>query len=61
MLKSPLGLSFFAFSSDYASYQLDEYFVLAKNLHTSWTDFMKMPTYARRYLIDKIIEGIKNT
>jgi len=23
----------------------------------SWTDFQKMPTYARRYMVDKLIES----
>jgi hypothetical protein len=29
---------------------------LATNMHLSWTDFMKMPSYARRYFVDKVIE-----
>ena len=56
MLKSPLGWSFFGFSSDYRKFQLDEFFILSRDLHMSWTDFQKMPTYARRYIVDKLIE-----
>lgn len=53
---STSGQSFFGFSSDYAKYQLDEFYVLATNMHLSWTDFMRMPSYARRYFVDKVIE-----
>ena len=45
------GLNFFAFSSDYSKYQLDEFFVLSRQLGISWTEYHKIPTYARRYLI----------
>ena len=58
---STSGQSFFGFSSDYAKYQLDEFYLLAKNMHVSWTDFMKMPSYARRYFVDKIIELSQKT
>jgi hypothetical protein len=30
-------------------------------MHVSWTDFMKMPSYARRYFVDKIIELSQKT
>jgi hypothetical protein len=29
---------------------------MAKFLHTSYSDFLKIPIYQRRYLVDKIIE-----
>jgi hypothetical protein len=29
---------------------------MAKFLRTSWSDFLIMPTYSRKYLINKIIE-----
>jgi hypothetical protein len=35
---------------------LDDYYVLAKFLRTGWGDFLSMPTYARKYLINLIIE-----
>lgn len=61
MLKSPSGSSFFEFSSDYRKYQLDEFYVLNKNLNISWTEYHEIPTYARRYLVDKIIESYSKT
>ncbi len=51
----PLGLTFFALSSEYREIILDEYYLLSKMLHTSWSDFLSMPTYVRKYLINKII------
>jgi hypothetical protein len=51
-----LGLSFFALSSDYRQYLIDEYFLLAKVLGTGYQDFSVMPTYVRKYLVNKIIE-----
>ena len=42
---------------DYKQYQLDEFYVLSKLLGISWRDYHTMPTYARRYLIDKIVES----
>jgi hypothetical protein len=29
---------------------------MAKFLRTSYSDFMVMPTYVRKYLVDKIVE-----
>jgi hypothetical protein len=55
MSQSALGQSFFAFSSEYSKQILDEFYVLAKILHMSYTDFLKTPVYVRRYLIDKMI------
>jgi len=49
-------LSFFGLSSDYKKYLLDEFYILAKVLHLSYDVFWTIPTYTRRYLIDKIIE-----
>jgi hypothetical protein len=54
-----LGWSFFGLSSNHTAHILDEYYLLAKILRTSYTEFMKMPTYIRRYLIDKIVEEHK--
>jgi hypothetical protein len=51
-----LGWSFFGLSSEYSKFILDEYYLLAKILRTSYSDYLKMPTYVRRYLVDKIIE-----
>ena len=35
---------------------LDQYYLLGKYLHTSYSDFLQIPIYQRRYLVDKIIE-----
>jgi hypothetical protein len=35
---------------------LDEYFVMAKQLRMSYLEFMNIPTYVRKYLINKIVE-----
>jgi hypothetical protein len=51
-----LGLSFFALSSEYRQYLIDEYFLLSKVLGTGYADYLNMPTYVRKYLVNKIIE-----
>jgi len=51
-----LGLSFFALSSNYVKYLIDEFYILARFLRMSYTDYLNIPTYIRKYLIDKIIE-----
>jgi hypothetical protein len=38
---------------------IDEYYALGKFLGTSYSDFLVMPTYFRKYLVDKIIEHNK--
>jgi hypothetical protein len=53
---SHLGSTFFALSSSYSKYLLDEFFLLAKHLRISYTEFNTIPTYVRKYLINKIIE-----
>lgn len=50
------GLSFFGLSSNYRKYMMDEYYVLSKFLHMSYNDFNTIPTYIRKYLVDKVIE-----
>jgi hypothetical protein len=35
---------------------LDEYYLMARFLRTSYTEFLSMPTYVRKYTIGKIIE-----
>jgi len=51
-----LGLTFFGLSSTYKKYLLDQYIFLAKFLRMSYSDFLKVPTYQRNYMIDKVIE-----
>jgi hypothetical protein len=35
---------------------LDEYYALGKFIGTSYSDYLTMPTYVRKYLINKLIE-----
>ena len=57
MLTLALGLNFFGLSSSYRQYIMDEYFILSKTNNVSYSDFYyHMPTYVRRYLINKLIE-----
>jgi hypothetical protein len=59
MLRSPLGLNFFALSSEYRKIVLDEIYYLAKNLNFSYGDLIKMPTFERKYFINKFSEEIE--
>jgi hypothetical protein len=54
-----LGLNFFALSSDYRKSQLDEFYYLNTLLKISYQDFMVMPIFVRKYLLDKWIEENK--
>jgi hypothetical protein len=54
-----LGWTFFALSSDYRKSQLDEFYYLTKLLNISYNDFLQMPIFARKYLLDKWIEENK--
>ena len=56
-----LGLNFFVLSSDYRVGQLDEFYYLSTLFKVSWEDFMKMPIFVRKYLLDKWIELNKKT
>jgi hypothetical protein len=49
-------LTFFGLSSTYKQYLLDQYIFLAKFLRMSYSDFLKVPTYQRNYIIDKVVE-----
>ncbi len=51
-----LGLNFFALSSDYRKGQLDEFFYLNTLLKITYQDFISMPIFMRKYLLDKWIE-----
>jgi hypothetical protein len=52
-----LGLSFFALSSDYRKGQLDEFYYLNSLLKITYQDFISMPIFMRKYLLDKWIEN----
>ena len=51
-----LGWSFFALSSDYQKTLLDEIFYLVKYGKFSYGDITQMPTFERKYFINKLIE-----
>jgi len=51
-----LGWSFFALSSSYRETQSWEYYVCSKHIGVSYTDFLQMPVYLRRFLIDKLVK-----
>jgi hypothetical protein len=48
-----LGLTFFVLSSDYRQGQLDEFYYLATLLKVGWNEFIEMPLFVRKYLLDK--------
>jgi hypothetical protein len=56
MYVSLLGQSFFVLSSDYKKTMLDEFYYLSKHVNMSYTDMMSMPTFERKYFINKLSE-----
>jgi len=50
-----LGLSFFGLSSNNKKNLLDEIYYLSKYVNFSYLEVMSMPTYERKYFIDKLI------
>jgi len=56
MYVSLLGRSFFVLSSDYKKTMLDEFYYLSKHVNMSYTDMMSMPTFERKYFINKLSE-----
>lgn len=54
-----LGWSFFALSSNYQKHLLDEIYYLVKFARFSYRDIMTMPTYERKFFINKLIEENK--
>jgi hypothetical protein len=50
------GWTFFVLSSTYRKNQLDEFYYLNTLMNVSYHDFLIMPLYARKYLLDKWIE-----
>jgi hypothetical protein len=51
-----LGLTFFVLSSDYRKGQLDEFYYLTTLMNVSYNDFLMMPIFTRKYLLDKWVE-----
>ena len=37
---------------------LDEFYYLSKYVNISYTDFLKIPTFERKYLINKLVEDM---
>jgi hypothetical protein len=58
MLQSPLGWNFFGLSSNYIPFLNEEYFYLAKYLRMQYSEFLHIPTYVRKYLINKLVEDL---
>lgn len=56
MLTSLLGWNFFGLSSEYRKHIIDEFDILAQHRNISYSDFMILPTYIRKYLINKLFE-----
>lgn len=54
MYVSLLGQSFFVLSSDYRKTMLDEFYYLSKHVNMSYSDLQTMPTYERKFFIDKL-------
>jgi hypothetical protein len=51
-----LGWTFFVLSSDYRKNQIDEFYYLNNLMKVTYQDFLQMPVFVRRYLLDKWIE-----
>jgi hypothetical protein len=60
MYKSPLGWNFFGLSSSYTLTLNEEFFYLAKYLRIQYSEFLSIPTYVRRFLIEKLIDDFKS-
>jgi hypothetical protein len=51
-----LGWSFFGLSSEMRTVLLDEIYYLIRYSNFSYNDLMKIPTYERKYFVDKLVE-----
>ena len=54
-----VGLNFFALSSDYRQGQIDEFYLLSTIFSVTYQDFLIMPLFMRKYLLNKWIENNK--
>ena len=50
------GWTFFVLSSDYRKSQIDEFYYLTKLLNISYSDFLNMPIFYRKYILDKWVK-----
>ena len=56
---SDLGWTFSTPSYDYRKGQIDEFYYLNKLMNISYQDFVTMPLFVRKYLLDKWLEDNK--
>ena len=50
------GWTFFVLSSDYRKSQIDEFYYLTKLLNISYSDFLSIPIFYRKYILDKWVK-----
>ncbi len=50
------GWTFFVLSSDYRKSQIDEFYYLTKLLNISYSDFLNIPIFYRKYILDKWVK-----
>ncbi len=50
------GSNFFVLSSNYRKSQIDEFYYLNNLMKITYQDFIQMPIFVRKYLLDKWIE-----
>jgi hypothetical protein len=50
------GWTFFVLSSDYRKGQIDEFYYLTKLLNISYSDFLNIPIFYRKYILDKWVK-----
>jgi hypothetical protein len=51
-----LGLTFFALSSEYRVSQSTEFYYLKKYLNVSYSEFLIMPIFLRKFILNKWVE-----
>lgn len=51
-----LTQSFFVLSTDYKSTLLQEIYYLSKFLHFTYMDYMSMPVFERKFLLNMLVE-----
>jgi len=56
MSESTSGWSFFGFSSDYRVSLLNEFYIMSRHMTVTYSDFLTMPTFTRRFLLDKLVD-----
>jgi hypothetical protein len=54
-----LGLNFFVLSSDYKVNLLEEFYYLIKYGNFSYRDILIMPTFERKYFVEKLVSDLQ--